>query len=305
MRTLFSIMIMSLFSIHQSFSQMVNQDADGKSSIVVGGSSINLDIKESLIKAGYYKIPLKASGIAWGIDIQGKNAEGIAGIFESGELSPGGELSGLFGWKHTNSASTFKILIYSRATFQGSQFKYDKGNSFTTIKSRFVDTVHMRAKFELGASMRLGNHILMGVLVGTSKENNQSTLAKSVYKYAVSDTTLPGLQQTKDITAYSGNYGTYTNTFVYFDAVYFHVLNETNYLCPALYFRNNISGNKSLKKNNGVLGVSLNFLNVATAKFLGGIYLQNNDLFNEQDIRIGKRVDFGLIARFTFDTIRL
>lgn len=305
MKKVIFIKTLFLFFVLKSFSQMVNQDADGKSSVVVGGSSINIDIKESLIKAGYYKVPLASSGFAWGIDLQGKNAEGIAGIFESGELSPGGEFSGLIGWKQTTNNSKFKILIYSRATLQGSQFKYDRGNSFTTIKSRFVDTMHIRTKFELGASMRLGNHVLLGTLVGTSKENNQSTLTKSVYKYSVNDPTLPGLQQTKDITAYSGTYGTYSNTFIYCDAVYFHVLNTTNYLCPALYYRNNISGNKSLKQNNSILGVSINFLNIATGKFLGGIYVQNNDLSNMQEARIGKRIDFGLIARFTFDTISL
>lgn len=305
MKNAFLIVSLFLFSFQVSFGQMVNQDADGKSSIVVGGSSINLDIKESLIKAGYYKVPLSSSAFAWGIDLQAKNAEGIGSLIESGELSPGGELSGLVGWKHTTNNSKFRILLYSRATLQASQFKYDRGNSFTSIRSRFVDTSHIRPKIEFGASMRLGNSVLLGALVGTGKENNQSALSRSVYKYETDDPNLPGLKQTKDITAYSGAYGTYSNTNIYWDVLYFHTLNETNYFCPALYFRSNLSGDKSMKQNNSVLGVSFNFLNVETGKFLGGIYVQNNDLANKQDAGIDKRIDFGLIARFTFDTISL
>jgi len=289
-----------------SFCQILNQDADGKSSIVVGGSTLNIDIKESLIKANYYYVPLAARGIAWGFDLQGKNSEGVAGLFEDGNFSPRAELSGIFGYKISSANPSFRLLFYLKGTLQSSQFKFDKGNTFTTIKSRFVDTIHVGGKLELGLSSRFGGHFLWGAILGNSRENNQSTLTKSVYKYSTTDPTLPGLQQTKDITAYSGTYGKYSNRYLYSDLMYFCLLKDSiHYLCPAIYFRRNSSDNESLNESNTVLGVSLNFIRVESGKFLGGVYLQDSDLSNKQNRSMGKRIQFGLIAKFTFDSIGL
>ena len=281
--------------------QLLNQDAEGKSSIVVGGSSLNLDIGASLIKANYYKVP-DSRGLAWGIDLQGKNKEGMAGLFETGEISPGAELSGLVGWKIIPGNT--KLLFYSRFTLHASQFKQDKGNGFTNIPSRFVDTTHYGSKIELGASCRFGNHVLFGLLAGSSGEDNQATLTKSVYKYTMTDPVIPGLQQTRDITAYSGTYGTYRNTYVYMDAMYFHSLG-TYYLCPALYLRLNNSNDENLRQSSTVVGGSINFVSVAAGKFMGGLYLQDSDVTNKDALSFKKRIEFGLIARFSFDAIGL
>jgi hypothetical protein len=294
-----------LLLCYNSICQMLNQDADGKSSIVVGGSSLNINIKETLVKANYYYVPKARKGFAWGFDLQGKNAEGVAAMFESGDFSPGAELSGIFGYKIAFPSPSLDLLFYGRASIASSQFKFDKGNTYTTTKSRFVDTTHVGSKFELGLSSRIGGHFLWGIVYGTSQENNQSALTKSVYKYTLNDPTLPGLQQTKDITAYSGTYGKYTNNFLYSDLMYFHMLDTVHYLCPAIYLRRNVSDNESLNESNTVLGVSLNFVTIESGKFLGGVYLQDSDVSNEQDKSIGKRIQFGLIVRFTFDTIGL
>lgn len=304
MKTTVTIFLLFILTMN-SFCQILNQDADGKSSIVVGGSTLNVDIKESLIKANHYSVPRAARGFAWGFDLQGKNAEGVAGLFEDGNFSPNAELSGIMGYKIASPNPSFRLLFYLRGTIKASQFKFDKGNTFTTVKSRFVDTTHVGGKWELGLSSRLGGRFLWGIVYGNSRETNQSALTKSVFKYTVTDPTLPGLQQTKDITAYSGTYGIYSNSYVYSDLMYFHLLNSTNYLCPAIYFRRNSSDNESLNESNTVLGVSLNFINVESGKFLGGVYLQDSDLSNKQDQSIKKRIQFGLIARFTFDTIGL
>lgn len=301
------LVVLSLSISQFCISQIFNQDAQGKSTIIGLGGTINIDLKESLFKANYYKTSKKTKSLILGFDVQGKNNEGLVGLFKDGDFSPSGEASTLIGGKHSwqrgfpNKTST--LLYYLRVGIKGTEFKYDKGNAFMTLKSRFVDTSHITHKIEIGATLRSGGHLNLGFLIGNSYENNQGSLNKSVYKYVSNDLNITGLQQTKDITAYQGNYGKFSNTYIDFDALYFLKV-DTVYVIPSIYFRYNISSNKTLQENNGVIGLSLNFVNLNSGKFFGGVYVQNNDLFNNMKIfDLYKKIQFGLVARFSLTTI--
>jgi len=305
MKNIYLFLFFFAFSYYSN-GQIFNQDAEGKSSIIGFGGTLNFDIKESLVKANYYKSSLKEKALALGVDVQGKNSEGVAGIFENGTFSPEGEASVMIGsiraFQNKENLTTSRLIYYTKLGVKTSEFKYDRGNSFTTSDTRFVDTVHTRPKIEVGASLRWGGRLYLGLLLGNSKETNHSSLRKSVYKYVFNDPTLPGLQQTRDITAYSGNYGKYSNTYLNFDAVYL-IPSDSIYISPAIYFRYNKSSNENLRSDNSVLGTSLNFINIESGKFFGGVYLQTNDIFRNNSTAFNKTIQFGLIARFSFTTI--
>lgn len=78
-----------------SYGQILNQDASGKSSIVWQGSSINIDITESLIKLNHYG-GFNRNGF-FGFDLQAKNETGVADLFKEGEFTPNARLSVLIG----------------------------------------------------------------------------------------------------------------------------------------------------------------------------------------------------------------
>ncbi len=301
-----------LFAATIASAQILNQDADGKSSIVVTGGTLSMDINEGLIKANYYHSTRKSKGYMLGVDMQAKNDEGLASLFSEGNFSPDGELSVLggyhFSWQGHTPAVTNRMLVYLRLGVKASEFKYDMGNTYTTLKTRFVDTQMVGHNIQLGTSLRFGGKWHIGLQVGNDLTNNRSELKKSVYKYTMNDTTLPGLQQTKDVTAYSGTYGTYYNTYVNVDLLYAIDVapndeNDNNLICPSLYFRHNISGDNALKKNNTVLGASVNFVNSHSGKFMGGIYLQTDDLFKTDNDQFSKTIRFGLVAKFSLSTI--
>ena len=301
-----------IFFIYKStFCQTLNQDAEGKSSIVVPGGTLNFDIKEGLVKANYYsKYSRKPQGWTYGIDLQGQNSEGTAGLFEGGNFSPDVEASVLLGryqsWQDNKDQRTSRILGYVRLGLTASEFKYDKGNTFISINTRFVDTLHISPKIELGSTLRIGGRWYLGLLVGNKYQNNQLSLRKTVYKYTVNDQNIPGLQSSRDITAYVGNYGKYSNIYINFDALYFISTEDTsNYVCPNLYFRYNISNKKNLRENNAVGGLSVNFISIKSGKFLGGVYVQTNDLFKEQSQYFNETIQFGLVARISFSSISL
>jgi len=84
---------------HSAHSQMLNQDADGKSSIVWSGGAVGTDIAEGMVKANYYRFPIKGCGVVWGVDMQGENEEGFANLIKDGAFVPKGEFSGLIGGK--------------------------------------------------------------------------------------------------------------------------------------------------------------------------------------------------------------
>lgn len=219
-------------------------------------------------------------------------------------MSPQGDLSVLLGYKisWTTDSGSGLARFYVRAGVKGTEFTFDAGDTFSTIKARFVDTVHYGAHIEGGVTLQLGGHFMVGGLVGFSGEDNQSELSSNTYKYTTASTVITGLQQSKEISAYSGNYGKYNNTYIKADVMYYFAIDGESYLCPAIYFRQNMSGNKAVKPNNAVLGISLNFIKISSGSFLGGVYIQSNDLKNENNSSLSKTMNFGLNARVSFSS---
>lgn len=78
--------------------QVLNQDAEGNSSIVWPGGSIGINTKDELFEFNYYTPYNNSNGKIWGFDLQGKNSSGIGDLFTDGDFSPQAELSVLGGY---------------------------------------------------------------------------------------------------------------------------------------------------------------------------------------------------------------
>ncbi|MBN1999570.1 hypothetical protein JW935_18595 [candidate division KSB1 bacterium] len=95
-------LIWILVGAQNVYPQILNQDSDGKSTIVWAGTSLTLDLSEGMAKANYYSFSKRPAGPVWGIDVQTKKGSRAADLFENENMTPQTAISGLCGWSYTN-----------------------------------------------------------------------------------------------------------------------------------------------------------------------------------------------------------
>lgn len=425
MRKVILCAVLSLFSTICS-SQILNQDANGKSTIVTGGSSINIDIAEGLFKISHYQYLKTNRDIMYGIDAQGKNEKNLSHLFKDGNITPNTELSFLIGtrifgefasspfgnleslkdpckeadkiysqiiderlpecthsddrikairdnlivnypvygyanvpkritglikslndlmddcaqkykealeeiqnlieedesikkcrdiqqriYSQTDPAplpptNSYLAFIYFRTGVTGQEFTYDKGNNFTSYDSRFKDTLNIGAFAELGLTIQHKMNY-WGVNLGYLYTNNFGSLNEEEYIYISQDSTITGgiLRQQKSFKAYNGNFGRLGKISINFDYLKMIDIGGSHYLMVGPYIRQLFSLNKAIDQMRTTLGVGINYINGESGKFLGGLYMQTNDLFDNSQANMGKALQVGLTGRFTLGTVFL
>jgi|GEM_PF-5567289 len=92
--------------------QIIAQDATGNSSILLSGASIGVDITEAMIKGNYYSPTDRKVGYFWGVDLQGKNSTGLAGLFSEDQFVPQSTATAVFG--HHWSKGVYDINLEER-----------------------------------------------------------------------------------------------------------------------------------------------------------------------------------------------
>jgi hypothetical protein len=83
--------------------QILNSDADGKSTIVTSGGTTGIDISKAAIRMDYFYFPLTARGWVGGISLAGSNTEGISTLFTNEGIEPEGSASLVIGRKYSTS----------------------------------------------------------------------------------------------------------------------------------------------------------------------------------------------------------
>jgi len=126
-------------------SQILNQDASGKSSIVWQGSSITIDITESLIKINHYDE--FRDSLFYGFDLQAENESGVANLFEKNNFTPNAEFSLLYGKK--------KVIVNIKKIKRAAEIK-----SQLPLKKLSLDTVYKKLVDE--------------TIIGCNKQNPQN-----------------------------------------------------------------------------------------------------------------------------------
>ncbi|UCH97528.1 MAG: hypothetical protein JSV88_11935 [Candidatus Aminicenantes bacterium] len=107
------ILILVLVTALNLHAQILNQDAEGKSTIIFPGGVIGLDLGKTSLSFDYNNFnTLKPKGIVLGIRAQAKNNSGVAKLFDTGKLTPEGSLSATVGY--FSSRDTFKNITEIR-----------------------------------------------------------------------------------------------------------------------------------------------------------------------------------------------
>lgn len=87
--SLLSVLI-SAFIFMNANSQTI-KTGDDESSIIFGGTTIGFDVGKSELSFttnNYSEFKNKASGLLWGVEVSGKNSDGLASFLNSSELTP-------------------------------------------------------------------------------------------------------------------------------------------------------------------------------------------------------------------------
>ncbi|MDX1942134.1 MAG: hypothetical protein SFU99_16340 [Saprospiraceae bacterium] len=423
--------IVILLSIHvKGLGQILNQDANGKSSIIWQGTTVGLDLPEGLIKFSHYSSSTDTTGIIWGIDAQGANKSGVAELFNKGKFTPNTIISGLIGQHKTiyikdegymrleneldslvnyrnilimevdsiyknfissiiigcnpTSVSQEVIILkeklkniesrkdlsnkiletffssdikscdkeiydqikelsnlvdnnskiaelvkidkriafltpdhlentkvqnnrtiwYSRIGVETLEFKFDHGSSSNVVTERFMDTLQIAAFLELGITYQFRKNFL-GISLGFLRTNNFSSLTKNEYNFTQRDSLITGgvFQKSEIITAYSGIYNKFWQAQINFDFLHFIKLDENNYYAIGPFLRINLPFNEKIAKAHTVLGINASLINGRSGSFLGGLYIQTDDLWGNQENIFSKTIRFGLNTRFSLGRI--
>lgn len=100
MKALFYFLFI-FFPLSRVMAQTLTEDAQGKSSIAFGGSSLNFDIAEAALSANFSNFRNLAIGrpasTIWGISASGSNSEGTAALFSGGKFQPAARFGGFIG----------------------------------------------------------------------------------------------------------------------------------------------------------------------------------------------------------------
>jgi len=196
-------------------------------------------------------------------------------------------------------------IAYFRGGYSASQFTYDLGATFQDYNKRFQDTTGKTLFLEIGVSHQFKKNFL-GANLGYSHQDNMTALTSADYSYSYQDTTVSSgkLTKTKAFTAYSGTYGYYGRAYLNVDYQHLFTVDTSKYVAigPYLRWSHNLKAG-SLAKDATILGLSFNYLNGASGTFLGGIYVQSDDIGGHTQPKFNKSIQFGLVAKVNLSSV--
>ncbi|WP_179414535.1 autotransporter outer membrane beta-barrel domain-containing protein [Mucilaginibacter sp. E4BP6] len=197
------------------------------------------------------------------------------------------------------------VITYLRGGYSANEFTYDQGDSFSDYTKRFQDTTGKTWFIEIGSTYQFKANFL-GLDFGYSHQDNMSALTSADYSYSYQDTTITSgkLTKTKAFTAYSGKYGYYGKVYLNVDYQHLFTIDTSKYVGIGPYLRWNHDLNAAgLATDATVLGMSFNYLNGKSGTFLGGIYLQSDDVSGHTQPIFSKSIQFGIVAKFNLGSI--
>jgi hypothetical protein len=207
-------------------------------------------------------------------------------------------------------------IIRGTAFFRSGIF----GNEFrridTTVSSSmlkdsmvFIDEKYKGDFFELGFNMSFSGKHFIGISYKWDVSNNFDDLSKKTFSVLKTDT-ISGIpyRSEKTKTAYSGNYFDQRRQVFSLDYAYLINLNESKD-SPILitfnpYFRQYFNKSDNLE-NEATFGLGINFYK-KNNKFLFGLFIQKNDVFNKnvkEDEKFNDTINFGLRAAYSFSQL--
>lgn len=206
--------------------------------------------------------------------------------------------------KQNKPSKYTKNKYYFRGGLNASEFKFDLMNDSSMIDQRFIDTLEIFGTMEVGFTRR-NNRSIWGTSLRFNGISSFNNLDNKKYSFVESDTSITNgiLTSKNEFEAYSGNY--FKTTQLTFSADYIRMFiwneNDRTFLGLGFYFRSSwFKDNNDLEKidNHSVLGGSINLIDGIKGQFLGGLYIQSNDIFNQNDEELTSSLSFGITTRF-------
>jgi len=211
-------------------------------------------------------------------------------------------------YESDNYLGSSKHRIYLRPIINALEFKYDNQNMAPVFSDRFLDTLQVHGALELGFTSRI-NTSYLGASIKYGGVSSFSTLTKATYSFTTIDSTVTGgtLTKTSEVSAFSGNYFNEKLTTFRVDWLKLVSYNqkESKFLALGFYFSRNWFSNSNefdQLENRSALGTFINLIDGKKGSFLGGIYLQSNDIFNETKNGFEESINFGITTKYIINT---
>ncbi|MBX2899826.1 MAG: hypothetical protein KF775_09245 [Cyclobacteriaceae bacterium] len=95
------LFIISMLSTMHAGAQTLNQDAEGKSTLLYYGGAMGFDLSKTRLAFTYSNLTDggKKCNLLWGVNAYGTNNSSVANIFSGGEIQPESGLSGIVGYQ--------------------------------------------------------------------------------------------------------------------------------------------------------------------------------------------------------------
>lgn len=211
-----------------------------------------------------------------------------------------------------NTYTIQRNLMYFKAGFLGSSFKYDLANSSTSIADRFESKNFQGYRLELGYTRQFKRYNFLGLNLAMNRTSNAEDLTSTTYKFETTDTSVtPNITSGTEFKALSGPFDTffkYGLSFDYAGLIPFHDSNASDeeikksklLLSINPYVRHNFYSNSETLKPNTSIGLGLYSFNKENGSIAGGLFVQADDLFNknrEEAINFTKQISVGIVFK--------
>jgi len=214
-----------------------------------------------------------------------------------------------------------KKLMYLRAAFTGSDFKYDLANGGQTVDARFVDKSFNGYSVEFGYTYTTRQYNFLGISGSINYAHNLDALTLTTFKLDKTDPLITDgkFSSSEEIKAMSGSYDRFLRYDLNFDFIRLLRLSDKPddtidksqyYLSINPYVRHRIYDNADKLKNNTILGLGVHAYNSKDNKIMGGLFVQADDTFGVniaegESSNIGKRISFGIIVKFSLIGLKI
>src|SRR5690554_292999 len=316
-----------------SFGEVLYQDSEGASALLLQGGTIGIDLSEASLGFSYNHLfgeNPKKSKLVWGLNANIKNKKGTADLLKGGGFLPSTRGSGFIGvrWvdglskKHPKKLPLKASTVYIRSGFNASRFYLYDLTDEVELNNNFSKTSFNGFFADLGYNYQVKNWLL-GVTIGVVKANNLQFLEEAKYFVLSSvNSNTPEQQMIKqtEYTAYSGNYIENFQFTSRIEALKFFTLSNSHSIAvnPYYRFQGFAVAIDSYYRHQGqsdlpsiqTIGLGNHFFN-KKGSFAIGVYVEGYDLSNNAKEYLGstdkysfsERINFGLITKIAFSSM--
>jgi len=201
---------------------------------------------------------------------------------------------------------TRKQKYFVRGGVNSSKFKLDLENGNVNFEDRFMDTLNVLGSLEIGVTENR-NQYIFGGSIKFDRVSSLFNLKKRTYTQTITDTTItPGVfKSVNEVVAYSGNFFFTNRVTISIDGFrsFPMELKQKKIVGVGVFFRRFLYGagnGLEVFENRSVLGLTANIIDGKNGQFVGGLYIQHNDLFNETALNGFRSLSFGVTTKYAF-----